>query len=134
MRSSLTLLGKLLAWSVVYALAVVWGGEWVFDHLASRPLDMGEEVRARWVRTALAFAPFAAFALWLAIRRVANVRRGLVAGVLVSLGLWGWYYVDGLMNTGGGANIGLGLLMLVSPLPVFIASWLFARVQDPSAS
>jgi hypothetical protein len=55
------------------------------------------------------------------------VRKGYIAGLLASLALWGWYYADGLMNTGGGANIGLGIIMMLSPLPVFLVMWLFAR-------
>jgi len=113
--------------SILYALAIVWGVEWLLDHLRSRTFGMGPEVQPRWVRTALALAPFALFSLWTAIRRPPRVRRGFIAGLLASLALWGWYYADGLMNTGGGANIGLGILMMLSPLPIFLIIWLCAR-------
>jgi len=79
------------------------------------------------VRTALALAPFALFSLWVAVRRPPRVRRGFIAGLMVSLALWGWYYADGWMNTGGGANIGLGIIMMLSPLPVSLVIFLFAR-------
>lgn len=118
---------RLLLWSAVYALAVVWGGEWLFGQLASRPFTMGTEVEPRWVRTALAFAPFAAFAIWIAVRGATRVNKAWICGLLASLAFWVWYYLDGLMNTGGGANIGLGLLMMISPLPVFLVLWLVAR-------
>jgi hypothetical protein len=117
----------LMLLSIVYALAIVWGVEWLLDHLRSRTFGMGPEVHPRWVRTALALAPFALFSLWAAIRRPPHLRRGYIAGLVASLALWGGYYADGFMNTGGGANIGLGILMLLSPLPVFLVLWLFAR-------
>lgn len=122
-----TTAATLLLLSIVYALAIVWGVEWLLDHLRSRTFGMGPEVHSRWVRTALAFAPFALFSLWASIRRPPHLRRGYVAGLLASLALWGWYFTDGFMNTGGGANIGLGIIMMLSPLPVFLVLWLFAR-------
>jgi hypothetical protein len=97
---------KLMLLSIVYALAIVWGVEWLLDHLRSRTFGMGPEVHPRWVRTALALAPFALFSLWAAIRRPPHLRRGYIAGLVASLALWGGYYADGFMNTGGGANIG----------------------------
>lgn len=118
---------KLLVVSVIYALAIVWGVEWLLDHLRARTFGMGPELQPRWVRTALALAPFAVFALLVGIRRPPRIRRGYIAGLVVSVALWGWYYVDGVMNTGGGANIGLGIIMMLSPVPVFIATWWFAR-------
>ncbi len=118
---------KLLVVSVIYALGIVWGVEWLLDHLRSRAFGMGPELQPRWVRTALALAPFALFSLWVALRRPPRTRRGYIAGLALSIVLWGWYYVDGLMNTGGGANIGLGIVMMLSPLPVFIVMWWFAR-------
>jgi hypothetical protein len=125
---------RLLLWSAVYALAVVWGGEWLFDQLASRPFTMGTEVEPRWVRTALAFAPFAAFAIWVVVSGATRVDKAWGWGLLASLAFWGWYYVDGLLNTGGGANIGLGLLMMISPVPVFMVLWLVARKSQAAGS
>lgn len=122
-----TTAAKLMLLSIVYALAIVWGVEWLLDLLRSRTFGMGPEVHPRWVRTVLALAPFALFSLWAAIRRPPHLRRGYIAGLLTSLALWGWYYADGLMNTGDGANIGLGIIMMLSPLPVFLVMWLFAR-------
>lgn len=119
--------GTLLLVSVAYALTIVWGVEWVLDVLRSRTFGMGAELQPRWVRTALALAPFALFSLWAGIGRPARPRTGFIAGLLTSLALWGWYYADGWMNTGGGANIGLGIIMMLSPFPVYVAMWLFAR-------
>lgn len=117
----------LLLVSVVYALTIVWGVEWVLDLLRSRTFGMGPELHPRWVRTALTLAPFALFSLWVAVRRPPRVRRSFIAGLLASLVLWGWYYADGWMNNGGGANIGLGIIMMLSPLPVFVVILLSAR-------
>jgi len=117
----------LLLVSVVYALTIVWGIEWVLDSLRSHTFGMGPELQPRWVRTALALAPFALFSLWVVVRRPPRVGRCFIAGLLASLVLWGWYYADGWMNTGGGANIGLGIIMMLSPLPVFVVILLSAR-------
>ncbi len=125
--SGLVTAARLLLWSALYALAVVWGVEWLLDQLTSRPFMMGTEVEPRWVRTALAFAPFALFATWVALRNATRINKAWICGLLASLAFWGWYYIDGLMNTGGGANIGMGLLMMISPLPVFLVLWLVAR-------
>lgn len=113
--------------SVVYAFSIVWGVEWLFDHLRSRSFGMGPELQPRWVRTALALAPFALFSLWIGLRRPRCIRRGYIAGLAVSIALWSWYYADGLLNTGGSTNIGLGIIMMLSPLPVFMVMWWFAR-------
>lgn len=85
-------------------------------------------------RAALAFAPFAAFAIWVAVRGATRVNKAWGWGLLASLAFWGWYYVDGLLSTGGGANIGLGLLMMISPVPVFMVLWLVARKSQAAGS
>jgi len=118
---------SILLLSIVHAFAIVWGAEWLSDSIRGRSFGMGEELGPRWVRTALALAPFALFALWVAWRRPANARGAWLAGLVVSVAFWAWYYFDGLTNTGGGANIGLGIVMMVLPLPVFVVMWWLAR-------
>ena len=117
--------------AALYALALVWAGEWVFAQFTAREFTMGAEVGPRWTRTALAFAPFAFLALYAFIRRhalwSARVRLAWATGIVLSLLLWTWYFLDPLLNPGGGANIGLGLLMMASPLPIFVVMWLIAR-------
>ena len=115
----------------LYALALVWGGEWLFAQFTAREFTMGAEVGPRWTRTTLAFLPFAGLALYAFFRRralwSARVRLAWATGIVLSLLLWLWYFLDPLLNPGGGANIGLGLLMMASPLPIFLAMWLIAR-------
>jgi hypothetical protein len=124
------------AWHVLlggawYALALVWGGEWLFAQFTAREFTMGYEGGPRWTRTALAFAPFACLALYAFVRRhavwSARVRLAWATGIALSLLLWLWYFLDPLLNPGGGANIGLGLVMMASPLPIFVVMWLIAR-------
>jgi hypothetical protein len=117
--------------ATLYALALVWGGEWVFAQFTAREFTMGAEVGPRWTRTALAFAPFACLALYAFVRRralwSARVRLAWATGIVLSLLLWAWYFLDPLLDPGGGANIGLGLLMMASPLPIFLVMWWIAR-------
>ena len=126
-----TTAAHVLLGGAVYALALVWGGEWLFAQFTAREFTMGHEVGPRWTRTALAFAPFAGMAVYAFVRRhalwSARVRLAWATGLALSLLLWFWYFLDPLLNPGAGANVGLGLLMMASPLPIFLAMWLIAR-------
>jgi hypothetical protein len=93
-----------------------------FSLLTGRPLDLDQEWAVFLFQALIVAAPFALLAL-------AGIRRRapwLVAGAL-TLTLWGYYLFEGVSYQwhpdGSGANIGLGLLLLVSPL--FIAGAAF---------
>ncbi len=130
-RATSTTAAHVLLGSVLHSLALVWAGEWLFAQFTAREFTMGAEVGPRWMRTALAFAPFAALALYALVRRhalrSARVRLAWACGLALQMLLWLWYFLDPLLNPGGGANIGLGLVMMASPLPLFVAMSLIAR-------
>ena len=52
-----------------------------------------------------------------------------VFGLALTAAFWGYYLFDGLNDTGEGANIGLGLLLLISPLIITGACFLVARLK-----
>jgi hypothetical protein len=47
-----------------------------------------------------------------------------VLGLMFSLALWGLYFYDGFYYSTGGANIGLGILLLLSPAFLFFIMWI----------
>lgn len=128
---------RILLLSALAAVALIWGGEWLFATAQSRTLTLGTEVGPRWTRTALALAPFALLALYVLIRGPAlsaqRVVRAWVTGAVLSLLLWGLYFIDPLLRPAGGANIGLGLLLMAAPLPLFAVMWSIARVRSTTA-
>lgn len=120
-----------LVFAIVYGLVLVWGGEALFAASTTRQFTMGTEVGPRWTRTVLAALPFGLFALYLLVRGAAlstsAMRRGWLTGIALSLLFWSWYFIDPFFYDGGGANIGLGLVMMASPLPIFLVMWWLAR-------
>ncbi|TFU01033.1 hypothetical protein EUV02_11995 [Polymorphobacter arshaanensis] len=48
--------------------------------------------------------------------------RSWIVGLSLTVALWGYYLWDTTHYKGGGANIGLGILLLFSPVPITIAS------------
>ncbi|MGH6617585.1 hypothetical protein [Sphingomonas sp.] len=71
------------------------------------------------VQVLLAAFPYIVLAL-LGIR----TRRSWVVGLVLTTAFWGFYLFTTLQSYGGGANIGLGLLMMLSPLVILAASLL----------
>jgi len=102
-------------------LLVVWLGEyWLSVHLA-RPFRLQEEMVPRILQSVIASIPFVVAAFYARRRRRANAARAGVLGAVValligSLLLWGLYYADAVFRREGGANIGLGILLLFSPI------------------
>ncbi|MBB5716457.1 hypothetical protein FHS94_003323 [Sphingomonas aerophila] len=48
-----------------------------------------------------------------------SARRPWIVGLCVTVAFWAYYtYVTSRPYDGGGANIGLGILMMVSPVPI----------------
>src|SRR5690606_20443677 len=104
-------------------LVVVWGLGSLFWLVTDRVDVLGQEVGMMGAQSALAAAPFLLLALGATFageRRVEAARRSLRRatrhGLLASAGLWGYFHFEGYRywagNGTGGANIGLGLLML----------------------
>jgi hypothetical protein len=89
-----------------------------FSLLTGRPENLGEEWAVFLFQMLIVAAPFGLLALM-------DVGRWLpwLVGLVLTLTLWGYFTFEGVSYQwhpdGSGANIGLGLFMLVSP--IFIA-------------
>ncbi|MEA3017817.1 MAG: hypothetical protein QOI38_2539 [Sphingomonadales bacterium] len=81
--------------------------------LAGGSLDLSEEWAVLAYQAIMASAPF----LLLAGSGV-TARAPWVVGLAVHILLWGALLLDPILRDGGGANIGLGLIMLLSPVIV----------------
>jgi len=103
--------------ALLLGIAVAAGTAIAFQLLTGRAIDLGSEAGPLASQALLAAAPFAALAL-------AGARRPLpwLSALAPTLLLWGWFLAAGLSYQwhpdGTGANIGLGLIMLASPLPI----------------
>jgi len=122
---------RLLVLSILYGLGLVWGGEWLACLIRGWTFPMGTEVGPRWVRTFLATAPFALLAIYALLRRPSPAPRQLhragIIGLVLSLLVWGWYFLDPVIRPLGGANIGLGIALMSSPVPLFLVMWAICR-------
>jgi len=103
--------------ALLLGVAVAAGTAVVFQLLTGRATGLGSEAGPLTAQALLAAAPFAALAL-------AGARRPLpwLSALALTLLLWGWFLAAGISYQwhpdGSGANIGLGLVMLASPLPI----------------
>jgi hypothetical protein len=101
--------------------AIVAGGYIAFALLTGRWVDLGEEGIVLLAQMLIAAAPFLMLG-------AAGVRTLLpwAVGLALTLWLWGSYFWEGVSyqrHPGGtGADIGLGLIMLVSPLAIGAAA------------
>jgi hypothetical protein len=96
---------------------VVAGEALGFSALTGRPLDLAAERGVLLFQVAIVAAPF----LLLALAGTRDKLPWLVAFAL-TLALWGYLLFDGVRyhwsGDTSGANIGLGLILLVSPLVI----------------
>lgn len=113
------LAGQVLA--LIVPAVVVGGAILVVLDKARGPVDLSEEWGVFAIQWLLVGAPFAL----LAVLRART--RAWVTGVAVTLVFWSVYVADAYLNTGGGANIGMGLIMLASPLFVAAAALMAGR-------
>lgn len=85
-----------------------------FSLLTGAELNLDEEWSIFLFQMLLVAAPFG----FLALAGV-TAKAPWIAGAILTATFWGLYLADGLARRGaGGANIGLGLLMLLSPLMI----------------
>lgn len=102
-------------------LLVVWLGEyWLSVHLA-RPFRLHQEMTPRILQSVITSIPFLVAAFYAHRRLKANAEPAGVLGAVVavltgSLLLWGLIYAAAVFHREGGANIGLGILLLFSPI------------------
>jgi hypothetical protein len=107
--------GCLLAMAIGIATIVIQAGS--FSLLTGRGLNLRDEWLVYLVDMAFVAAPFVALAL-------AGIKSAWpwLAGLALTLSFWGYVLYEGVSYQwhpdGSGANIGLGLLVLVSPVPI----------------
>jgi hypothetical protein len=99
----------------------------VIASLGGRPIQrdqLGDEMPILAFQAVMVAIPF----LVLAIAGI-STRRPWIAGLVLTLALWGYYLLDALVLAvpGRGANIGLGLIMLASPLIISLICFALAR-------
>lgn len=115
----------LVFWSamcVMFPLVVVWVVPYILSLVQLRPFNFLEEFLPRVQQTLLAALPFVSFALFMRCKmkgsnpETINGARWAGVGVFGFISsLWGAYYFDSFRRSGG-VNIGLGLLLLISPI------------------
>lgn len=111
---------------------VAFGTAILFSQLSGRSIDLDEEWGVLAFQALLVSIPFIAVALT-GTRKAAP----WIVGLSLTLVFWGYYLFQGvsyqLHPDGTGANIGLGLLMLISPVIITAGSigvHLWQRRQD----
>lgn len=107
--------------ALAIGVVVVAGNAGLFSLLTGRSLDLQDEAWPLVLQMLIVAAPFALLA-FAAVRRPAP----WLTGLALTLALWGYDLFEGVSYQwhpdGTGADIGLGLIMLVSPLPITAAS------------
>ena len=111
--------------ALAIGFVIVAGVNGTFSLLTGADLNLSEEWGIFLFQTLVVAAPFGLFAL-------AGVRGRLpwIVAFALTATLWGIYLAVGLTahGDGTGANIGLGLLMVVSPAFIAAAGLLAARL------
>lgn len=101
--------------AVAIGVAIVATQSLAFSFLTGRPMAFAGDVEP--VQVTLVAFPFLILALL-------GARRWLpwLVGLVITVALWGWVLFEGVRYQwnpdGSGANIGLGLIMLASPLVI----------------
>lgn len=97
-------------------------------------LNLAEEWFTFLIQIAIVSAPFVLLA-GLGIRN----KLPWIVGLLLTFAFWGYYLFEGVSYRwypdGSGADIGLGLIMLFSPIPIAalcLATWVLQRRTGPS--
>ena len=86
--------------------------------VTSSPLNLGEEWAVILFQCVIVFLPF-----FLISAAGVGTLLSWVVGLVLTLGLWGYAFIDPILRrgTGTGANIGLGLIIFVSPVIITAA-------------
>ncbi|MCW3845954.1 hypothetical protein OF829_01780 [Sphingomonas sp. LB-2] len=104
--------------AVAIGFAVIAACNTVWAVVEGVPVTTLWEDDAVWAQIVIAAAPY----LLLALLGV-GARRPWIVALCLTAAFWGFYlFVITRPYEGGGANIGLGLLMIFSPLPITAAS------------
>lgn len=108
----------LLAVAISIGACITVGQDLIHAAATDYPLRLGESWRIWVFQTTWAAMPFMA----LAVLGITN-RWPWIVGLTLTLLLWGFFIYDTVSNweTGRGANIGLGLILILSPGVIMVA-------------
>lgn len=125
-------IGFLWRWAIGYPLVMVWGVDFIVSAALRRDMALASEWLPKVFQSVIAALPFVAIAvcgmMLLGSGRLSTSDRRAFSGLrfasatvtAASVALWVAYYWDAIaaynQRSLGGANIGLGLLVLFSPL------------------
>ncbi|TFI56842.1 hypothetical protein E2493_18015 [Sphingomonas parva] len=106
--------------ALVIGPLVAFGSAIAFSLLTGRSLNLAEEWTVLIWQAISVSIPFIVVAV-----TGTKKKAPWIVGLVLTLTLWGYYLVEGVSYQwhpdGSGANIGLGLIMLVSPLVITAA-------------
>ena len=116
---------------VVFPLVAVWLGDYIISASLNKPFQFHEELGPRIGQTIIASFPFLVVALIAtfvfkenpAPKKISGVIGAAISVFSIELLLWGTLYYSAFTYSGGGANIGLGILILFSPIIVSVLAW-----------
>jgi hypothetical protein len=113
--------------AVLFPIGVTWIPFFIINSTRYRALTLRDELFTLILQSFFVAAPFVIVAIWTKKKlmsckpnnRKAVLISGLIVLILYSL-LVGWFLIDSFTRKTGGANIGVGLLLMASPfiLPV----------------
>lgn len=117
----------LWAWAVGYPLVMVWGVDLIVSAALKRQMALAAEWLPKLFQSAIAAMPFVALAVCGEVligredrQALSGLRFAAVSVAIASLTIWIAYYWDAIRTyTGqnsGGANIGMSLLLVFSPV------------------
>ena len=117
----------LWGWALIYPLVMVWGVDLLVSAALRRDMSLATEWLPKLFQSAIAAIPFVVLALcgqiWLSRgdrRAIDGLKLAMLSVAFASILIWSAYYWDGILaytqQASAGANIGLGLLLLFSPV------------------
>jgi hypothetical protein len=113
-----------LALAVGVGVGIAVGSNGIHAALTGRSLDIKQEILVYLFQGVLAAAPFIVLAL-----RGVTAKAPWLTGVVLTIALWGYWIYDAVSMQTDGANIGLGLLLLISPVPITLVCLGVERVR-----
>ncbi|WP_027399429.1 hypothetical protein [Anaerovorax odorimutans] len=113
--------------AVIYAVLIIWLGDYILFVLAGDNYNFIAEFIPRVVKTFLIYLPFGLFFKFTKnTLKIKDIFHGLIpsclVGWIVSIFLWGCYYYENftyiIYDKIGEVNIGMEILLLISPIIV----------------
>lgn len=116
--------------AILYSIITIWLFRYILSITLNSEYRFVAEIIPRIFKTILIYFPFGLIYLYgqYKLNKVSLtiIFKGLIAayicGVISSVFIWGYYYLDSFLYIAyektGGANIGIGLIVLFSPIIV----------------